>query len=592
MDQSQFEVVWPLGRRIEAKARLTAGLADLNGKTVVELWDGVFRGDEIYPVLREELKKAYPDVKIVPYEAMGIPFGEIKDYVKKLPAFLRANGADAVIAGVGACGGCTPKVMWMSTECEGAGIPAVSLISTGFLAQARTFARGLGVKNPPIAEYPGVPMADTPEALHAKVVEKIAPAVIKGLFRQGAEADKANGEPQPRDIVFRGSLDAVQDHFIDRQWSDGLPVIPPTIERVEQFLKFTDRPPADVLGVCYPEAREATVWNVAVNGAMAGCRPEYMPVLLAVVEAMVDPRFKLDLGGSTPGWEPLVILNGPIIKELDFNYGSGVMRVGRQANTSIGRFVRLFMRNLSGLRIHQSGGTSSGSDKGSIGMSFNVVLAENEDAAAELGWQPFSADQGFAAGENVVTVQSCMSMTQPAYTSGKKAIEHMSIIFDVVGKALEYRSWGYIRDRTAYPVIVMSPSVARAFAEDGWSKDDIRKHFYDNCLIPAGLAEKYAHANGVSHYSIKEYVERGITPKEYMESDDPNRLVRCLVTPEQIGIVISGDAGRNQSRGYMQNSKIGIPISKRIALPRDWAKLHPKGAERLGRQDAARVAAE
>ena len=95
---------------------------------------------------------------------------------------------------------------------------------------------------------------------------------------------------------------------------------------------------------------------------MAGCRPEYMPVLVAAVEAMCDPRFRIEDAGSTPGWEPLVIVSGPIIKELDLHSGQGVMRVGRQANTSIGRFVRLYLRNVCGYRIPPGAG-----DKGSIG---------------------------------------------------------------------------------------------------------------------------------------------------------------------------------------------------------------------------------
>lgn len=572
MSEPDYEVVWPLGKIVGAKSDLAAGLNDLNGKTVVEIWDGVFRGDEVFPIMREELKKAYPDVTIIPFETIGIPYGNIKDYVAELPDKLKALNADAAIVGVGACGGCTPKVMWSSMAAEGIGIPSVSIIATGFLNQAKIFARGLVKDTPPLAEYPGVPMVDSEETLRQKVVEQITPAAIAGLCKRGGDTDNAGNEPERSDIVFSGSLDEVEEYFYQQEWSDGLPIIPPTRARVERFLEFTDRSPEDVIGTCYPEARAATVWNVAVNGVMAGCRPEYMPVLLAIIEAMLDPVFKMELGGTTPGWEPLVIINGPIIKELDFNYGSGVMRVGRQANTSIGRFVRLYMRNVSGLRIHATGGEGGGTDKSTIGMSFNVVLAENEDAVASIGWQPFSVDQGFQRGENVVTVQSCMSMTQPCYTGGEKAIDHMKIILDVIGRPLEYRSWGYIRDRTAYPAIVMSPSVAKAFADDGWSKLDIKTYLYDNVMIKAGLAEHYAHANGVNHYSIKDYVERGLTPPEYYESDDPDRLVRCLVEPEQIGLVVSGDPGRNQSRGYPQNSKIGIPVSKRIELPGNWSR--------------------
>src|SRR5919201_3987899 len=163
-------------------------------------------------------------------------------------------------------------------------------------------------------------------------------------------------------------------------------MIPPTLERIGRFLAHTRRGPDEVVGRLLPENRAATVWSIAVNGVMAGGRPEYMPVLVAIVEAIADPIFRVEDAGSTPGWEPLVIVSGPVARRLDLNHGQGVMRVGRQANTSVGRFLRLYLRNVAGLRIPPGAG-----DKGSIAGSFNVALAEDEDAAAALGWSTCSA---------------------------------------------------------------------------------------------------------------------------------------------------------------------------------------------------------
>jgi hypothetical protein len=105
-----------------------------------------------------------------------------------------------------------------------------------------------------------------------------------------------------------------------------------------------------VLGALPPELRQVTITNIAVNGVMAGCRPEYMPVLVAVVRCLMDPRFRLEDLTSTFGLEPLIV-SGPVVAALNFNTGTGAMRVGRQANTSIGRFLRLLLRNVGGLRI-------------------------------------------------------------------------------------------------------------------------------------------------------------------------------------------------------------------------------------------------
>ena len=262
---------------------------------------------------------------------------------------------------------------------ERAGVPSVSIVTTPFMQQAAVVSKGVGLPSLPIAEYPGVPMTDGPEAV-ARKVEALLPQIIAGLAGARDVARAAVAEPPPREIVYRGSLDEIQEHFHEHLWSDGLPVIPPTLARVERFLAQTPRAPDEVLGRLLPENRAATVWSIAVNGVMAGCRPEYMPVLVAIVEAIAEPIFRVEDAGSTPGWEPLVIVSGPIASRLDLNHGQGVMRVGRQANTTLGRFLRLYLRNVAGLRIPPGAG-----DKGSIAGSFNVALAEDEGAAAELG---------------------------------------------------------------------------------------------------------------------------------------------------------------------------------------------------------------
>ncbi len=458
----------------------------------------------------------------------------------------------------------------VSVAAEKAGVPAVSIVASPFLPIAKAVAKGLGVEDPVIAEYPGVPMLDTEAQLHDHVVEQLLPRIVEGLSKRssGASANKDQAQPAPRDIVFRGELRDVSQFFYEHLWTDGLPIVPPTLKAVDAFMQFTQRRPEEVIGICLPEYREATVWNVAVNGVMAGCRPEYMPVLLAIIEAVTDPAFFLEDAGATPGWEPLIILNGPIIRELDFNAGAGVMRVGRQANTSIGRFLRLFMRNVPGQRI-----PPGVTDKASIGMTFNVVLAENEDAVAAVGWEPLSVDRGFARGENVVTVQSCASITPATYTGGRDARNHMQIITEVIGQAFSYWCYTGIRNQKWFPLLVLGPAVAKVFADDGWSKEDIRGHLFDNVKMPAGLIEKYGRNTALSTFSLKDLVERGKIPGHYYESDDPNRLVRVFFKREWINIVVSGDPGRNQSRGYVQSHRHGVPVSKRIRLPNDWGRL-------------------
>ncbi|QTV80495.1 hypothetical protein [Microbacterium sp. NIBRBAC000506063] len=184
----------------------------------------------------------------------------------------------------------------------------MALISSGFVRQARSIGRSLGIEHVWIAEYPGVIPNDPEDVFRQKTRDAVVPSLFEGFDRleTGFRIDDSTvaAEPRPRETVFSGTLDEVQDFYDERLWSDGLPVVPPTIERVDAFMRFTDRSADEVIGVLLPASRQATVWSVAVNGVLAGCRPEYMPILLAIAEVLCDPQWRIEDAGCTPGWEP------------------------------------------------------------------------------------------------------------------------------------------------------------------------------------------------------------------------------------------------------------------------------------------------
>ena len=421
-----------------------------------------------------------------------------------------------------------------------------------------------------IAEYPGVIMNHSKEELRRTVEEHLVPNIIRQLTKAAATQGGVQ-EPEREDIVFEGGLDEVNEFFLAKQWSDGLPIVPPTLERVREFLRFTDRKPEEVIGIFAPENREATVWNVAVNGIMAGCRPEYLPILIAIAQALATPEFHLRDAGATPGWEPLIILNGPIVKELNFNYETAVLRAGRQANTSIGRFIRLYMRNVAGLRI-----APGDTDKASIGLGLNVVLAENEDACTELGWESFASERGFAREDNVVTVQSSLGTTIPIYSAGSTALEHMDPLVEIFGGTCGFWNHPCIRKGQSYPLLIIGPSVASVIAREGWKKADVRQHLYDNARISLKQVEKHAWHLGLPDFDVKSWVAEGIVSKDFHMSDDPDRMIPSFIKPDMIGIVVSGDPGRSQSKGFVQNHDQGPPISMKIQLPAGWKALLKK----------------
>jgi hypothetical protein len=382
--------------------------------------------------------------------------------------------------------------------------------------------------------------------------------VIKGLTVQPPEA-KAVKEPGLKDIIFEGSFEDVNSYFYDREWSEGLPIVPPTVEKVEQFLKFTDRSADEIIGRLLPDNREATVWSVAVNGVMAGCRPEYMPVLLAIVEAMVDPEFGQEHLGHTPGTETLIIINGKIIKELDFNYTQGALRPGFQANTSIGRFWRLYLRNLAGFLPHKT-------DKGCYGGNFRIVLAENEDALANVGWQPLSVDQGFKAGDNIITITSCTEATQ--------AIEVGAPTAEQILKNIEARMADnhmfiqfFFRGMRTRPTIVITPAILKVLTDGGYTKAMVKEHFFKNAKL------RVSRLSGMIVDRFYKGIKEGNWPEQLGTSNDLERDIQMVSCPDDFLMVISADPDRDHAMICANNGYIGYPVSKQIQLPAEWESL-------------------
>jgi hypothetical protein len=446
----------------------------------------------------------------------------------------------------------------VSSAVERLGYPTVSILCEGFVPQGAATAAGVGMPSLALAAYPGPLGLHSIEQIEKNFEAVLADRIIDGLTKQ-PKAVKASPEPGLRDVVFQGTFEDVNQYFHDKEWSDGLPIVPPTVEKVEEFLKYTNHSADEVIGVLLPDHREATIWNVAVNGVMAGCRPEYMPVLIAIVEAMVDPKFGQQHLGNTPGTEILITLNGPIIKDLGFNYEQGALRVGFQSNTSIGRFWRLYLRNVAGFLPHKT-------DKATFGGTWRVVLAENEAAVTRIGWEPLSVDQGFQAGENVVTVSSCTS-TDSIFNVGAPTAERILDLLAtrVVDINLHLFHLALLGPGLR-PQIMLSPCVAEAIAQGGYTKEKLKQYLFEHALFQVKRFEENNHTVD----TIEEAVKRGKLPQSYCESMDPDRFVPIAQSPDDFMIIVSGDPGRDNCLICGQNGYIGYPVSKKIDLPANW----------------------
>ncbi|HEX6007732.1 MAG TPA: UGSC family (seleno)protein, partial [Burkholderiales bacterium] len=374
--------------------------------------------------------------------------------------------------------------MRASAAAEGAGVPSSTLVCEGFLGLAGAASIGLGFANMPVARVVGHPGVQSRETLRKNTLDVTLERVIDNLLH-APPAAKAAADPGPREVIARGSFEEINEYFYDNGLSDGLPVVPPTIERVERFLCYTDRDPEESLGTLLPDSRAATVWSIAVNGVMAGCRPEYMPVLVALIEAMADPAYGVEHSGNTPGGETLIILNGPIIHDLGFNYTQGVMRDGFRPNTSIGRFWRLYLRNVAGFLPHKN-------DKSTFGNTWRVVVAENEEVVRRIGWTPNSADMGCTAGDNTVTIARYTGGNHISSVSGSTPEEVMPYVCDAMVKQYSWQLMFTVGQGmgTLRPLMLVSPIIAETIAGWGWSKQDLKRHLFEHARITAREFER------------------------------------------------------------------------------------------------------
>ena len=453
-----------------------------------------------------------------------------------------------------------PAVLRASAAIERAGIPTVAVIGRVWQRQAEVNASYLNLPDLPMAVFQTDLMRDgaawDEEELHGTLSDQI----VSGLTGTVASSAAAGTEPAPREIVATGTFDEINQFFDERLWGDGYPVVPPTLARVDAMLEHTDRDPDEVLGILPAELRQLTVWSVAVSGVMAGCKPEHLPVLLAAAECLADPEYRIEDFGTAPSWEPLLIVSGPVIDHLGFNAGAAAMRPGRRANTAIGRALRLLCTNVAGFR------TETGSDLAGFGNPINVALAEDEQTVREIGWATYGEERGLAAGESGVTLMGVIGTSPPTlqtyYGPDASIRTDLEPLVDVFGRGMcgWWTFTGAVFGRW-HPLVVISPGFARKMAAEGFGKDDLRQHLYDECRTTAAKLERDGEFIGID---IAKNVKAGILPATYLESDDPQRSVPIFVRPDWIGVVVAGGDVVSLQRGLMNNHQQGAPVTRRI----------------------------
>jgi hypothetical protein len=420
-----------------------------------------------------------------------------------------------------------------------------------------------------VAIYPGAFQLHSAEEIRKNTEEVLFEQIVQGLIEPAPKAEAIAEEPEPKRVIFKGTFEEVTDFFGRRKWSDGLPIVPPTIKKVAEFLKYTDHPPDEILGIAPPTQREVTTWNIAVNGVMAGCRPEYMPLLIAIVEASLDPNHSPESLGSTGGDTGLIIVSGPIVKTLSLNSETGVLRIDAQANSSIGRFDRLYLRNLAGY-LPGSG------DMGCYGHPFNPVLAENMNVVTQIGWKPLRQTLEFLGvrreAANVVIIGNWGLPEQHGLLLGDSAeivlngiVKEIEKVDDVCAEPKPRELSGPERSQHCTPLIVISPFIAQTIAAAGYSRFDAQRYIFEHALRP------YPNA-------CKDVAEGKVWPAEVFCPDPahPKGLLPRYHSPEEVLIVISGTPTRNRWFFCRSLCVQGAGIAKEIKLPSNWEGLAKK----------------
>ena len=449
-----------------------------------------------------------------------------------------------------------------SVAVESAGVPTVSLVCEGFERQAAATARGLGFDGLALAVLHGHVDSQTYDEMIASVVSTTIDQIVEGLTAESDNDQTGAAEPAALDVAATGSIDEINRIFREHGWSDGLPIVPPTRDRVEAFLLPSGHDPWRVIGPARPSGRDISVWSVAVNGVMAGCRADDLPVLLAVAEVLADPHYGVEHSGNTTGADALIVLNGEIIKDLGFNHGPGALRDGSPANTTIARWLRLFLRNVCGF-------TAEEHDKATFGNSSRVVLAEDEVALVEIGWSPFCADFGFVSGEDAVTVARMNSGLIVGSVFGSTPRDMIPYLADGLARVTGWDlthvyglGQGHYR-----PLLILSPIIARVFGRAGWSKDDVREALFEHARIPAWKFEKLIGEWSnltTGRRKLHELAADGLVPKAFAESDDPNRLVPIVTSSDKFLIAVAGDPNRMNAYVMSHDGPHGDWTSKRI----------------------------
>ncbi|MBO6218046.1 MAG: hypothetical protein J6N81_00525 [Treponema sp.] len=581
-DGSQnYAIVSPVGYHDVPMIKQAKRLDSLKGKTIA-LVGGSFMAVTTHNEIKRCIEKEFPTCKIYMFDDIGQagPYS-VFGTTEKTKAFqdkLKELKVDAVIVGNCGCGLCTTKETGDSIAAEYIGIPSVTVAAPTFVAQVHSTGVNRGVPVLRTAEYPGAFASHSTDELKKNAREVLWPQIKTALTTQITKEEIALYAPEGKrpadEIIYYGNFDEIQEYMQINGWTDGLPVVPPTDEAVQEYLKFTGYKGSDILGTFALAYRECTVYTVAANAVMAGVPPEFMPICIAFVQGMNDGEWRKPLA-STHGWTPFAWLNGPLARQLGIDNQQGM--ISEKANKALGRFIELAMLNIGGYYVKEN-------RMGSFGYLTPFTFSEDDEACVKLGWKPYHVQQGYDLNANTITAGSALSWgnnVTPATDDPEKIMEIMA--FDITEK--QQNGLGNTKPQVPRTVFI-TEYVARDLAKEYKTKSDLEDALIETARRPLAL-RTYAHywANTGS----QQYKRRSFDEHFDMLSKDEAEQAKMTPTPEWLkpivkddeimtiatmnkgdtAFLVTGDANRNK----VQVMPGGGFVTTEIKLPKNWNEL-------------------
>jgi hypothetical protein len=398
-------------------------------------------------------------------------------------------------------------------------VPAVVLGTDAFLSLARATSAKHGLPHMPVALVPH-PLGGIPAEQARAKADAILDEVLRGLTSDPV-APAATSAAGPMLVEAPEDLDAFQVWAMEQEWSDGLPVLPPTEARVTKILGR--RAGDELVATLMPLDGRATLHAIAVNAALAGAGPEHLPVIIAAVKALANPQFNLNaIQCTTHPCTPLLIVNGPIAARLGIASGPNALGNGHRANAVIGRAVRLTLQNVGGARPGRE-------DRATLGHpgKFTYCLAENEAASP---WEPLHVERGFAREQSTVTVcgsEPPHNVNDHGSTRGETLMAALAGTAATTGSNNIYLAGD--------PLVILGPEHAQTIASSGWSKAELKQRFWDAARVPLG------------RFSADNIARFRLTHPERFESAGPETLLPWASRPEDVMVIVAGGPGKHSA---------------------------------------------